>query len=93
MLFGTATILLLALPPLALAVSPQVVPVGIAFVLSSLASAQFGLAWEVSLQQNIPADRLARVYSCDILGSIIAVPVGQVVVGPLAGVSGLRATL
>lgn len=93
LLFGTTTILLLALPPLFLALSPHLVPLGIAFFVMALAFDQFGVAWDVSLQQNVPADKLARVYSYDMLGSLIAAPVGQIVVGPLAGVFGVRATL
>jgi MFS family permease len=93
LLFGTAAILLLALPPLALALSTSAVPVAIAYFVSALAFDQFGVAWDVSLQQNVPADKLARVYSYDMLGSLIAVPVGQVVVAPLAGAFGLHATL
>ncbi len=36
---------------------------------------------------------LSRVYSYDALGSFVAIPVGQVVVGPLAAGLGLHATL
>ena len=49
---------------------------------------QFGVAWEVSIQEHIPADKLARVYSYDALGSLIAVPVGQIAAGPLADAIG-----
>jgi len=91
--FGTTAILLLALPPLFLAVSPHVVLLAVAFFVSALAVDQFGVAWDVSLQENVPANKLARVYSYDMLGSIIAVPAGQIIVGPLAEVFGLRATL
>jgi len=93
LLFGTAAILLLAAPPLSLALFPSAVPVAAAYFLSALAYDQFGVAWDVSLQQHIPADKLARVYSYDMLGSLIAAPLGQVAVGPLATVFGTRATL
>ncbi len=46
-----------------------------------------------ALQQHVPADRLARVYSYDAVGSFVAIPVGEVAVGPLAGLVGLRSTL
>jgi MFS family permease len=52
--------------------------------IAGLALEQFGIAWETSMQEHIPADKLARVYSYDALGSFIAIPVGQVAVGPLA---------
>ncbi|WP_236789148.1 MFS transporter [Amycolatopsis sp. GM8] len=51
------------------------------------------VAWDVSLQENIPADRLARVYSYDILGSIVALPAGAIALGPLAARFGTEATL
>lgn len=34
--------------------------------------------------QNVPPDRLARVYSYDALGSFVAMPVGEMAAGPLA---------
>jgi len=54
---------------------------------------QFGIAWETSLQEHIPADKLARVYSYDALGSFVAIPIGQVAAGPLALLVGFRTAL
>jgi hypothetical protein len=54
---------------------------------------QFAVAWETSLQEQIPADRLARVYSYDMLGSLVAIPLGQITVGPIAAGFGTTATL
>jgi predicted MFS family arabinose efflux permease len=77
-----------ALMVAALAVSPQVaLLLPVAFV-GGLGVEQFGIAWEVSMQEHIPAQKLARVYSYDMLGSFIAIPLGQVAVGPLAAVVG-----
>ncbi|GHJ48498.1 MFS transporter [Catellatospora sp. TT07R-123] len=56
--------------------------------LSGAAVEQFSIAWDMSLQQHIPADRLARVYAYDILGSILAVPLGQIAAGPAAAAIG-----
>jgi len=61
----------------------------VANLLSGMAIEQFSIAWDVSLQQHVPPDRLARVYSYDAVGSIVAVPVGEVAVGPLAGAIGV----
>ena len=93
LLYGVSVILLLALPPLALAVSPTVVPVALAFFITALAYDQFGVAWDLSLQQNVSSDKLARVYSYDMVGSLAAVPIGQVLVGPLAQAFGTERTL
>lgn len=78
---------------IALAEAPRfAVLVGAAFV-CGLAVEQFAIAWETSVQQHIPADRLARVYSYDMLGSFLAIPVGQVAVGPVALAIGTGPTL
>ena len=47
----------------------------------------------MSLQENVPADRLARVYSYDALGSFVAIPLGEVLAGPLASRFGTERTL
>ncbi|MDI1462261.1 MFS transporter [Catellatospora sp. KI3] len=61
--------------------------------LSGAAVEQFAIAWDMSLQQHIPSDRLARVYAYDILGSIMAVPLGQIAAGPAAAAIGTSNTL
>ena len=45
------------------------------------------------MQQEIPPDKLSRVYSYDALGSIALVPVGYAIAGPIADAIGVRATL
>ena len=53
----------------------------------------FGLLWHTTVQQEIPADMLSRVYSYDALGSLALVPIGYAVAGPIADAIGVRATL
>jgi MFS family permease len=81
---GVALVLCNAIPLLALAKAPYVLLLVGVMVLTGCAMELGGVAWDVSLQENVPADKLARVYSYDVLGSIIAVPIGQVAAGPLA---------
>jgi MFS family permease len=54
---------------------------------------QFTVAWDTTMQEHVPSDMLARVYSYDMLGSILALPIGQVAAGPLAEHFGERQTL
>ena len=54
---------------------------------------QFGVAWETTMQEHVPADKLARVSSYDMVGSFIAIPIGQVVAGPVAQSVGVQAAL
>ncbi|HEX8496305.1 MAG TPA: MFS transporter [Actinomycetales bacterium] len=82
-----------AVPLLALAHQPQALVVGAAMFVSGIAIEQFAVAWDVSLQQQIPPDRLARVYSYDMVGSFVAIPVGQTLIGPLALAIGRTRTL
>ena len=63
-----------------------------AFV-AGLGSEIFGLLWHTTMQQEIPADKLSRVYSYDALGSIGLVPIGLALAGPVAEPIGVRATL
>lgn len=53
----------------------------------------FSIAWDTSLQIHVPTDRLARVYAYDILGSMIAIPVGQSAMCPVAEVVGTDTVL
>lgn len=90
---GVALAAVTSLPAFALAVRPAVlVLMAVAFV-AGAALTQFAVAWDLSLQQQIPGDRLARVYSLDAVGSLIAVPIGEAAVGPLAEGVGVRHTL
>lgn len=50
----------------------------------------FGVGWDLSIQQHVPRHLLSRVYAYDALGSYAAIPVGQVLAGPLASALGVR---
>ena len=91
--FGTACTALMALPVAALGIAPNVaVLLGVAFV-AGVGLEQFGVAWETTMQEHIPPDKLARVYSYDMLGSFIAIPVGEIVAGSVAEAVGVESAL
>ncbi|MBB5958092.1 MFS family permease [Saccharothrix tamanrassetensis] len=90
---GVSVILLEALPLVVLAEWARVVPLLLAMFAVGLTTEVFVVAWDVSLQENIAPEKLARVYSYDMLGSFIALPVGEVVAGPLATRFGVETTL
>jgi MFS family permease len=48
--------------------------------------------WTVALARNIPPDKLARVSSYDAMGSVMAMPAGALIAGPLAAAIGVPAT-
>ncbi|MCT2589669.1 MFS transporter [Streptomyces sp. N2-109] len=90
---GVAVVALDALPLLALAQSAELAILLAAMFVNGMAIEQFGVAWDLSLQEHIPQERLARVYSYDALGSMLALPAGEMTAGPLAEEIGARATL
>ncbi|MET8912397.1 MFS transporter [Micromonospora sp. NPDC004551] len=93
LLLGVACMFAESFLLLGLALAPTIVVLLAAAATVGVAVEQFAVAWETSIAQHIPADRLARVYSYDMLGSWIAIPLGQVAVGPVAAAIGTRDTL
>ncbi|MFG2480471.1 MFS transporter [Streptomyces fagopyri] len=93
LLVGVAAVAVEALPLVVLAQGGGALPLGAAMFANGIALEQFGVAWDVSLQENIPADRLARVYSYDALGSFVALPVGEMAAGPVATHAGTSGAL
>ena len=85
---GTALLSLTAAFPLAMALSDHLVPILLGAFLHGLGLQLFDVNWEVSIQQNVAEDKLARVYSLDMVGSFVARPLGLVVTGPVAEVVG-----
>lgn len=67
-----------------------IVPVA---VLDGIAISLFNTFWFTALQADVPAEELARVSSWDYLGSLVILPLGQALAGPVAAVLGLAATL
>ncbi len=45
------------------------------------------------MQQQIPQDRLSRVYSYDALGSYVCIPIGLSLAGPLSDILGVGGAL
>ena len=89
MLFVVLTGAAVAISPLSLA---MVLP------LPAVCVASFGLGvfvemmmvqWTVALARNIPPAKLARVSSYDVLGSVMAMPAGALIAGPLGAAIGI----
>jgi MFS family permease len=89
MLFVVLTGAAIAVSPLSLA---MVLP------LPAVCLASFGLGvfiemmmvqWTVALARNIAPDKLARVSSYDVLGSVMAMPLGALIAGPLGTAIGI----
>jgi MFS family permease len=91
--FGVACCVPFGLPVLFLGIYPHFWVLVLAALVAGLTMEQFGVAWETTMQEHVPADKLARVYSYDMVGSFVAIPAGEILVGPISDVAGVRATL
>jgi len=89
MLFVVITGAAVAISPISLA---MVLPLPVICV------ASFGLGvfiemmmvqWTVTMVRNIPPEKLARVSSYDVLGTVMAMPVGALIAGPLGSTIGI----
>jgi predicted MFS family arabinose efflux permease len=85
-LFEAATVFVLGL-------DPRVWLLAATALIAGIGLEQFGVAWETTMQEHIPADKLARVYSYDMVGSFVAIPIGEIAVGPISRAAGINPTL
>jgi MFS family permease len=90
---GMIGVSLLSLPILTLGLNPAVVPLVIAMFAAGAGSECFSIGWNLAMQENIDEEVLSRAYSYDALGSFVAMPVGQLVYGPLGDAFGYRSVL
>ncbi len=82
----------MAISPLALAMLWPLPAICAAAFALGIAMEIMMVQWTVALARNIPPARLARVSSYDALGSVMAMPIGAVVAGPLAAWAGVSST-
>ena len=90
---GEAFLVLTVSFPLAMALSDNVFVLLAGAFLHGFGLEVFSVGWDLSIQENVPEEMLARVYSFDQLGSFIARPLGLALTGPLASAVGDRTWL
>ena len=90
---GTCFLGLTAAFPLAMAWSDSLAVVLVGAWLHGFGLEIFSVGWDLSIQEQVEPDKLARVYSFDMIGSFIARPVGLVLTGPMVALVGARAWL
>ena len=90
---GVGLMAVTAVPVATLGLAPAVPALVVAFLLGGVALEIFAISWDQSLQGNVPRASLARVYSYDMVGSFVAVPLGEIFAGPAAQQFGTRPTL
>ncbi|ROS52663.1 MFS transporter [Frigoribacterium sp. PhB24] len=90
---GVGLMAVTAVPVATLGLAPVVPALVVAFLLGGVALEIFAISWDQSLQGTVPRASLARVYSYDMVGSFVAVPLGEIFAGPAAHQFGTRPTL
>jgi MFS family permease len=93
LLVATLGIFPMAAPLLLLAIPASTALIALAAFASGLGVELFGVLWDTVMQEQIPAEALSRVYSYDMLGSIVFIPLGAALAGPIADRIGLAETL
>lgn len=81
---GTALLSMTALFPIAMALATSPPLVWLGAFLHGFGLSIFSVFWDLSIQQEVPDDKLSRVYSFDAVGSFIARPLGLALTGPVA---------
>ncbi|HET8718169.1 MAG TPA: MFS transporter [Nocardioidaceae bacterium] len=89
-MLGCATF---GVPLFLLGADPQLVVLVAATFVAGMGMEIFGLGWNLAMQENIDESVLSRAYSYDALGSFVAMPVGQIIYGPLGEAFGYRTVL
>jgi predicted MFS family arabinose efflux permease len=79
----------IAVLPVSLAVPWPLPLICLTAVILGIAVEFMMVQWTVAMARNIPPGKLARVASYDVLGSVMAMPVGALVAGPIAAAFGV----
>jgi predicted MFS family arabinose efflux permease len=89
MLFVVLTGAAIAVSPLSLAMVLPLPAVCLASFSLGVFVEMMMVQWTVALARNIPPAKLARVSSYDVLGSVMAMPAGALIAGPLGAAIGI----
>ena len=93
LLVATLAVFPMTLPLLALARPAPLVVVAAAGFIAGFSVEIFGVLWDTAMQQEIPQEKLSRLYSYDALGSWALIPLALALIGPVSVALGTRTTL
>ena len=80
----------MSVPMLVLGLWTHTIPLAAAFFLAGCGSAIINLAWGLTVQEKVPEQMLSRIMAIDGFFSFVAMPIGQIIVGPLTHLLNLR---
>jgi hypothetical protein len=85
--------LLFPLPLFILAARSAVALIALAAFITGVSIAVFSVQWTTTMQREIPVHVLSRVSAYDWFGSLVFLPLGMALVGPVASEIGMTTTL
>jgi hypothetical protein len=88
---ATVSLLVWPFPLLSLAYLAPVPVIAIGAFLGGAGFAIFDTQWQTTMQREIPSEVLSRVSAYDWFGSLVFLPLGYAIVGPVAASVGTRA--
>ncbi len=83
LLVGMLGCAVMGVPIMMLGVAPELLVLVAVTFLAGAGIELFSMGWNLAMQENIDDEMLSRAYSYDALGSFVAMPVGQLLYGPL----------
>ena len=93
LLYGMLGCCLMGIPMVILGVEPHLLTLVLVTFVAGAGIEVFSMGWNLAMQENVDDDMLSRAYSYDALGSFVAMPVGQLLYGPLGEWFGFRDVL
>jgi predicted MFS family arabinose efflux permease len=93
LLVANLSALVFALPLFFVATRSAVAVIALAAFLAGVFIAVFGVQWTTTMQREIPAHVLSRVSAYDWFGSLVILPIGMALAGPVASKIGITTTL
>ncbi|MFC4529814.1 MFS transporter [Sphaerisporangium dianthi] len=90
---GATALFLLALQPLSITLGLPLPLMAACHLLAGTGSAFWGVMWMTSVQTQVAPEVLNRVHAYEVAGSVMAIPVGQALSGPVASLMGAREVL
>lgn len=87
---GLGGALLFAVPITTLAFSPPLAVLLVAAFIGGIGFDLFEITWYTAVQEHVPTDVLSRVYSYDMLGFIVGIPLGTISAGTAAEIFGTQ---
>jgi predicted MFS family arabinose efflux permease len=93
LLVGMGAFSVAALPVFFLASLRSTPVIAAGYFIAGVSLEIFSILWAMAMQQNVPQEKLSRVSAYDALGSIVFVPLGLSLAGPVADAVGLTNAL